>query len=148
VQDDVEGVAQMFCALPLSAISDRGGALRCNQVGCTSAPWSNASLARSLSAAQFTLYVDKLRELSENRVLVEQRQLREAELAQLQRLWRGEMKRDEEIALHRRLIRDDLLCLRCPRARRSSLSTIFELGDELRSLQGCVLRVVFGGLRR
>lgn len=64
---------------------------------------------------QFTAYIDILRAVSENRVLVEQQQRHPADLAQLERRLRGEMARDEEIATHRRHIVNNLLCLRCPR---------------------------------
>jgi len=113
---DLEAFAQMFCSAPLAEAAKRG-ALRCLTRGCTAAAWSNASLAQSLRAEQFTAYVEKLREVSENRALVEQRQRHEAELAELERRLRGEMARDEEIATHRRIVRDDLLCLRCPRCK-------------------------------
>lgn len=113
---DVEATAQIFCSLAPGVIAKQG-ALRCQEQGCAAAPWSNASLAQSLSAAQFSAYVEKLREVSENLALVEQRQRHEAELVQLQRMWRGELTRNDEVALHRRHIRDDLLCLRCPRCK-------------------------------
>jgi hypothetical protein len=83
---DVEATAQIFCSLAPGVIAKQG-ALRCQEQGCAAAAaWSNASLAQSLSAAQFSAYVEKLREVSENLALVEQRQRHEAELVQLQRL--------------------------------------------------------------
>jgi serine/threonine protein kinase len=114
--DDLTTLAQMFCSWPPGVIAKRG-ALRCAEDGCASAPWSNACLARSLSAEQFKLYIDRLREVAESRVLIEQRQLRDADLAQLERRLRGEMTHDEEVAAHQRVIRDELLCLQCPLCR-------------------------------
>jgi ankyrin repeat protein/serine/threonine protein kinase len=111
---DLESLTKHFCSLSLAEIARRS-ALRCSEGGCKSAAWSNADLARALSEAQFAEYIDKLRAVSENRVLVEQQQRHQADLAQLERRLRGEMARDEEIAAHRRHITNDLLCLRCPR---------------------------------
>jgi ankyrin repeat protein/serine/threonine protein kinase len=112
--DDLESLTKHFCSLSLAEIARRG-ALRCNNGGCKSTAWSNADLARALSEAQFAAYIDKLRAVSENRVLVEQQQRHQADLAAQERRLRGEMARDEEIAAHRRHITNNLLCLRCPR---------------------------------
>jgi serine/threonine protein kinase len=112
--DDLESLTKHFCSLSLAEIARRS-ALRCSEGGCKSTAWSNADLARALSEAQFTAYMDMLRAVSENRVLVEQQQRHQADLAQLERRLRGEMARDEEIAAHRRYITNNLLCLRCPR---------------------------------
>jgi serine/threonine protein kinase len=113
---DLATLAQMFCSWPPSVIVQQG-ALRCAEAGCASAPWSNACLARSLSDEQFKLYIDRLREVAESRVLIEQRLLRDAELALLERQLRGEMSPDEEVAAHHQAIRVDLLCLQCPLCR-------------------------------
>jgi hypothetical protein len=112
--DDLALLTVHFCSLSLAEIARRG-ALRCSEGGCKSTAWSNADLARALSEAQFTAYIDKLRAVSENRVLVEQQQRHQADLAAQERRLRGEMARDEEITAHRRHITNNLLCLRCPR---------------------------------
>jgi hypothetical protein len=107
-------LANAFCASSAARIAWRGGELRCGTSNCNSTAWSYTVLARRLSEAQFTAYFEKLRALSENRVLVEQQRQHQAELMQLKRQLRGEMARDEEIAVHRRHITTALLCLRCP----------------------------------
>jgi hypothetical protein len=114
---DLESLHEAF----LLVVIVRDCATRCFAMpttdDCKSTAWSNADLARALSEAQFAAYIDKLRAVSENRVLVEQLQRHQADLAAQERLLRGEMARDEEIAAHRRHITNNLLCLRCPRCK-------------------------------
>lgn len=92
---------------------------------------------------QFTAYIDILRAVSENRVLVEQQQRHPADLAQLERRLRGEMARDEEIATHRRHIVNNLLCLRCPRCEQ----VFIDFGGYVRQVSCGLLRVVSTRLR-
>lgn len=90
--------------------------LTCGVYECD-ASWTLTELAAALQSSPelFSRYIDTLAGAAQCQAANALQVRHKAELDLQERLWRGELDRDEELRVHRRHIEERLLNLQCPR---------------------------------
>jgi ankyrin repeat protein/serine/threonine protein kinase len=112
---DLHGWVDFFCKLPPTEVA-RHMKLTCSVYECA-ASWTLTKLAAALQSSPelFSRYVDTLAGAAQCQAANALQVRHKAELDLQERLWRGELDRDEELRVHRRHIEERLLNLQCPR---------------------------------